>query len=60
MCLDNTENEVCFATKCIICKDCSLFLSQTSYMPLPKKKKLNYILGELPGTNLDPDLYYRI
>ena len=57
MCLDNTENEVRFATKCIISKDCSLFL----FARLPcvstkkkKKKKHNYILAELSGTNLDP------
>lgn len=55
MCLDNTENEVCFATKCIICKDWSLFLfARLPYALSKKKKKLNYILGELPGTNLDP------
>lgn len=56
MCLDNTENEVHFTTKCIISKDCSLFV----FARLPcvsskkKKKKHNYILAELSGTNLDP------
>lgn len=39
MCLDNTENEVHFTTKCIISKDCSLFVFARLPCVSSKKKK---------------------